>query len=146
MSARVAAAVSGQISAMRKSRNWNQDKLSSESGIKRSRISLLESGDYEGFTFSTLKKLASAFDVAVIVQFVSFREFLRWSESFNQAALVPESFAQSDRVVRSEDHSGILQSLFSGQQKFGQQQKDFSEEFILEYKPKPVDARLASLN
>jgi transcriptional regulator with XRE-family HTH domain len=110
-SARVAAAIGGQISSMRKRKDWTQEELADRAGMKRSRISLLESADYEGFSFTTLKRIAAAFDVAVIVQFVSFRDFLRWSDSFNAAALLPESFADSERAVQSEDFSAQLNQL-----------------------------------
>jgi len=111
MSARVAAAVGGQISSLRKKKEWTQEQLAQHAEMKRSRISLLESGNYEGFSFATLKRIAAAFDVAVIIQFVSFRDFVRWSESFNQAALAPEPFSESDRIVRSEDLSALLRQL-----------------------------------
>lgn len=126
MSARVAAAVAGQISSMRKKKGWTQDELADRAGMKRSRsrISLLERADYEGFSFTTLKRIAAAFDVAVIIQFVNFREFLKWSESFNQAALVPESFSETDRALRSEDLSAIMQGFSSGRATWNQAQAD----------------------
>jgi transcriptional regulator with XRE-family HTH domain len=124
MSARVAAAVGGQISSLRKKKEWTQDQLAQHAGMKRSRISLLESADYEGFSFTTLKRIAAAFDVAVIIQFVSFRDFVRWSESFNQAALTPESFLDTDRALRSEDLSSIMQGLSSGRSAWDQDRED----------------------
>ncbi len=114
MSARVAAAIGGQISSMRKQKHWTQDELALHAGMKRSRISLLERADYEGFSFTTLKRIAAAFDVAVIIQFVSFGEFLKWSESFNHAALVPKSFAESARKFQDEDWSAQLKQLIIG--------------------------------
>lgn len=111
MPARVAAAIGSQIESMRKKNNWTQDELAQRAGMKRSRISLLESANYEGFSFTTLKRIASAFDVAVIIQFVSFRDFLRWSEGFTRGTLLPESFSASYNTVQSEDLSEQLKQF-----------------------------------
>ena len=49
------------------------------------------------FTFSTLKKIAAAFGVAIIIDFVSFPEFLKWSESLTAETAGPDSFDESDK-------------------------------------------------
>ena len=92
VSARVAAAVGSQISALRQKVGWRQSELAERAGMKQSRISLLEKADYENFSFNTLRRIATALDVAVIVQFVSFPEFVRWSDSFTSENLAPEPF------------------------------------------------------
>ena len=61
-----------QIRATRASRGWTQDELGSRADKKQSEISRLEDPDYEGYTLKTLTRLASAFDVALIVKFVPF--------------------------------------------------------------------------
>lgn len=93
VSARVAAAVGAQIAALREKRGWNQEELARRAGMKQPRIALIERGDYESFSFSTLKRLAAAFGVAVRIDFVGFPHFLRWSESFDsESVLAPEPF------------------------------------------------------
>jgi transcriptional regulator with XRE-family HTH domain len=108
VSARVAAAVGAQIAALREKCGWNQEELARRAGMKQPRIALLEKGDYESFSFSTLKRLASAFGVAVRIDFVSFGDFLQWSESFkSEAVLAPESFEPASAAdVRAEGKSG----------------------------------------
>lgn len=93
VSARVATAVGAQIAALRQKRGWNQQQLAEYADMKQPRIALLEKGDYESFSFRTLKRLASAFGVAVRIDFVNFADFLHWSESFNsESVLAPDSF------------------------------------------------------
>ncbi|HZF30402.1 MAG TPA: helix-turn-helix transcriptional regulator [Gammaproteobacteria bacterium] len=65
-----------QIKAMREAREWTQKELGSRSAKQQSVISQLETPGYGNLTLSTLKKLAAAFDVALMVRFVSFRELV----------------------------------------------------------------------
>src|SRR5260370_37502860 len=67
---RVATAIGLRIFNMRKNQNWSQEDLAREAGMKQARISVLEKADYENFSFSTLRRIAAAFNVAVIIDFV----------------------------------------------------------------------------
>jgi hypothetical protein len=67
--------------------------------MKQARISVLEQGDYENFTFSTLKKIAAAFHVAVIVDFVSFPDFVKWNDNFSSESVVPDSYEDSMKGI-----------------------------------------------
>jgi transcriptional regulator with XRE-family HTH domain len=96
VSARIATAIGAQIAALRQKRGWSQQQLAEYAHMKQPRIALLETGDYESFSFSTLKRLAAAFEVAIRIDFLNFPDFLRWSESFDsESILAPESFATS---------------------------------------------------
>jgi len=95
VAARVATAIGLRIFNMRKKRNWSQEDFASEAGMKQARISVLEQADYENFSFSTLRRIAAAFGVAVIIDFVSFPDFLKWSDGFTSSSIVPESYADS---------------------------------------------------
>ena len=78
-----------QIRALRKQqdRNWDQKKLAEEAGMLQPRISAMEKPGYGSFTLETLMRLASAFDVALIVRFAPFSDLIRWSDKFS-----PDSF------------------------------------------------------
>ena len=102
VSSTVAARIAVRINNLRKKAGWTQPQLAEKAGMKQARVSVLEQGDYENFTFSTLKKLAAAFNVAVVVDFVSFPDFVKWSESINSESVVPESFAESERALAEE--------------------------------------------
>lgn len=72
-----------QIRALRKQRKWDQKKLAQEAGMLQPRISAMEKPGYGSLTIETLKRLASAFDVALVVRFAPFSELLRWSDKFS---------------------------------------------------------------
>lgn len=95
VAARVATAVGLRIFNLRKKKNWSQEELAQEAGMRQARISVLEKADYENFSFSTLRRIAAAFGVAVIVDFVSFPDFLEWSDGFDSESIAPESFEES---------------------------------------------------
>jgi len=70
--------IAHQIRAIRDKLGWSQEKLATESGMNQNAISRLESADYGRYTLSTLKRLAEAMDVALIVRFVPFSELVDW--------------------------------------------------------------------
>ena len=83
-----------QIRALRKTRGWTQAQLAERCGILQARISHIEQPGRDPLSLRTLYRLASAFDVGLLVQFVSFSELVRREASFN-----PETF----RVVSFDD-------------------------------------------
>ena len=91
VSSHLATNIAAQISSMREDRAWTQTGLAERTEMAQGRISLLEDPSYEQITISTLKRLASAFDVALVVRFVSFGELVVWV-----ANLTPEKLAVPD--------------------------------------------------
>ena len=83
-----------QIRALRKRKGWTQKELAEHVGMKQERISALENPNYSKFTLSTLKKLASAFDVALIVRFAPFGELAKWELELSPESLTPPSFEE----------------------------------------------------
>ena len=66
-----------KIRAMRKARGWTQTDLSRLSGLKPETISRLEHATQDGnFSIRTLKRLAAAFDVVPVVDFIPYSEFV----------------------------------------------------------------------
>lgn len=68
--------LAAQIRDMREERGWSQAELGEKVGMAQPRVSLLEDPDYSGLNLKTLKRLGKAFDVALLVEWVSFRERL----------------------------------------------------------------------
>lgn len=68
--------LSAQIYYLRVQRGWTQKDLAERSGVSQPTISGLEAST-EGARLATLRKIASAFDVAVDTRFVSFSTLLR---------------------------------------------------------------------
>lgn len=97
--------ISTQIYQLRIQRGWTQQQLSELSGIAQERISLLESGDFSSITMKTLKKLASAFDVAISIKFESFAEmiedFIDLSETTLRVDSRPESLMKAKAATNA---------------------------------------------
>jgi len=72
-----------QIRSLRKQREWDQKRFADEAGMLQPRISAMEKPGHGSLTLETLKRLAAAFDVALIVRFAPFSELLRWSDKFS---------------------------------------------------------------
>ena len=72
-----------QIRSLRKQRKWDQQKLATEAQMLQPRISAMEKPGYGNLNLDTLKRLAAAFDVALVVRFAPFSELIRWSDRFS---------------------------------------------------------------
>lgn len=92
-----------QIKALREEREWSQEKLGNMAGMHQERISALEDPNYGKFTLRTLKKLASAFDVALMVVFVPFSKLLDWESDLSPEALRAVSFEEDNFSVTKEE-------------------------------------------
>jgi transcriptional regulator with XRE-family HTH domain len=85
-----------QIRALRQQRGpMSQKDLGRLTGKPQCVVSRLEDPDYGRFTLQTLLDVAAAFDVALLVQFVSHDEFLRRTRDVSPEALEVPSFASS---------------------------------------------------
>lgn len=80
-----------QIRAIRQARGWSQKELAERAGMAQEGISRLESLDYGKYTLRTLKRLASAFDVGLVVRFEPFSQLVDW-----EANLSPKDLAVPD--------------------------------------------------
>jgi transcriptional regulator with XRE-family HTH domain len=83
--------VAFQIRATREARGWSQKDLGRRAGMAQERVSVLEDPDYGKLTLTTLKRLASAFDTALVVRFVPFSQLVDWATD-----LAPEHLAVPD--------------------------------------------------
>lgn len=95
------AAVALQIKTLRQQRDWTQQDLASRAGMKQSRISVMEQVDYSSWSVKTLRRLAAAFDLALVVRFESFGNLLGDITSLGRATLERPSFAD-DPVFHPE--------------------------------------------
>jgi len=62
-----------------------QSDLAQASGLHQSRISMFETPGAANITLDTLTRIAAAFKVGLIVEFVSMGEMLRWENNYSQA-------------------------------------------------------------
>lgn len=87
-----------QIRALRKQFNWSQKDLAEATQMLQPRICAMEQAGYGDFTLNTLKKLAAAFDVGLVVRFAPYGELVQWADNFS-----PDTFG-----VPSAMHDPVL--------------------------------------
>jgi transcriptional regulator with XRE-family HTH domain len=84
-----------QVRALREQRGWTQKELAQSAEMKQERISAIENPNYKNqFSLKTLKRLASAFDVGLIVRFVPISELVEWEIKLSPEALKVLSFKE----------------------------------------------------
>lgn len=94
-----------QIRALRKQFNWSQNDLADATQMLQPRICAMEQAGYGDFTLSTLKKLAAAFDVGLLVRFAPFGELVNWADNFS-----PDTFSvprSAEDPVLCQRESGV---------------------------------------
>jgi transcriptional regulator with XRE-family HTH domain len=81
-----------QLRAMREARGWNQKYVAEKMETKQPRFSLMEKPGYGNFSLNTLKRLASIFNVGLIVSFVPYSEMIEFVAGFSRKRLEIPSF------------------------------------------------------
>ncbi len=84
--------IAAQIQTIREQRGWTKKQLAQEAGMSPSRITVMEDPSYEKFTLTTLKRLASAFDVALIARFGPFSDLVDWVAELSPEKLQTPEF------------------------------------------------------
>lgn len=103
--------IATQISLMRGARGWSQEELAEKADMKQSRISVMEDPSYESFNIKTLKRIAVAYDVGLLVRFVSFGELLNWVVDLRESQLCPPSFDEDPAFKPYERESTVGSAL-----------------------------------
>lgn len=83
--------IATQIKVLREKRGLTQKDLAELTGMKQSRIALLENVNYNKWSITTLKKLSEAFDVTLKVSFETFSDTIKDIENFCRESLERES-------------------------------------------------------
>lgn len=98
--------LASQIRMLQHDRGWTQQDLGERTGMAQESIARLESTDYGRYSIRTLKRLAGAFDVALVVRFAPFSELIDWTISLSRGRLAPRGFADDPGIpVPSATHS-----------------------------------------
>src|SRR5579862_6112937 len=76
-------------------------------GKRQTVVSRLENPSYSGWTLRTLFEVAQALDVAVLVRFVDFPTFLKYSDDLSESALRPQPYdkGSTDRLLEGGEYS-----------------------------------------
>ena len=110
--------IAAQIQTIREQRGWTKKQLAQEAGMSPSRITVMEDPSYEKFTQTTLKRLASAFDVALITRFIPFSDLVDWVADLSPAKLqAPEyekdSLSHTSALSAKEPQISLETSTFA---------------------------------
>lgn len=103
-----------QIKLLREKNGWTQEELAQRAGSKQETISQWENPNYGRYTLKTLKSLASAFDVGLMVRFVPFSELVLWNATLTPQRLAPPSFNEE----QEQQASGIWRGSVAGEQTY----------------------------
>ncbi len=101
--------IAAQIQTIREQRGWTKKQLAQEAGMSPSRITVMEDPSYENFTLTTLKRLASAFDVALIARFAPFSDLVDWVAELSPEKLQTPEFEMDALSHREKRPANELQ-------------------------------------
>jgi transcriptional regulator with XRE-family HTH domain len=94
--------ISFQIRVLREKRGWSQAELGLRAAKPQSVIARLEDPDYGRFSLRTLLEMATAFDVGLLVRFVSFSELIRRNADVSPDALAVQDYAHDTVPIESD--------------------------------------------
>jgi len=92
VTARVDGGTAFQIRYMREKEGWTQQELARRLGTSQNGVFRLESPNYGRANLTTLKRLASVFDVALVVRFVRFSELVDHVTNLSTESVTVDSF------------------------------------------------------
>lgn len=98
-----------QIRALRAHRDWSQADLGARSGKAQNVISRLEDPNYGKFTIQSLVSLASAFDVALSIRFVSYSDLIGQLKHVTDADLAVPSFDEERQAIRKQPTDSLAE-------------------------------------
>ncbi len=108
MQTQVRGGIAYQIQALRAKFGLTQNEFAQRTGKKQAVISRLESTAYGKMSVQTLLDIACSLDVALLVRFVSYPEFLERTADMSVAALQPETIFES--LARPSQPRAVLQA------------------------------------
>ncbi len=94
--------VAAQIKANRERRDLSQKDLAKKSALFQSQISKLEDVNHNRWTAKTLRRIARAFDLVLVIRFERFSKAMALREAF-PGNLVEPSFPEDDLSPESPD-------------------------------------------
>jgi transcriptional regulator with XRE-family HTH domain len=90
-----------QIRNMRENNEWKQSDIAQRLGKHQETISQWENPDYGRYSITSLKALAAAFDVALLVKFTSFSELVSDMMNLSTNRLSPPSYSKEQEHIAS---------------------------------------------
>lgn len=102
-----------QIRSLRNRQELKQSDLAKLMDVKQPLISSWEDPNYGKYTLGTLKVLAKAFDVGLLVRFVSFNTLVDWTINLTSDVIAPPSFGEEEQY-HVQASASALASAASG--------------------------------
>lgn len=94
--------IASQIRLIRNKSDINQSQLADIIGTKQSVISRLEDPDLGSVNLKTLLKVAEAFDVGLLVKFVSFGKFINESQDISPKNLAVSNYTEEFEYIKTQ--------------------------------------------
>jgi transcriptional regulator with XRE-family HTH domain len=104
--------IAAQLKANRERRTLSQAQLATLADMKQSHISRIENVNYDGWSVRTLRRIARAFDLVLIVKFESFGALVREMESFNRSSLERPTFAEDPAFKKAPTSTATIGYAF----------------------------------
>ena len=118
LQSRVRGRIAYQIQALREKLGLTQQAFAELTGKKQSTISRLEDTEYGKVSVQTLLDIACATDVALVVKFSSYPDFLDQTRLMGALALQPETIHESlaNLHSRSTEQPALARALIAPEQ------------------------------
>ncbi len=114
----ISVGIAFQIRGLRERQNLKQAELAEHLGVKQPLVSSWENPNYGKYTLKTLRDLAKAFDVGLLVRFVPFGTLVDWTVGLTSDVIAPLSFDEeqyhptTETLGRLPDMKGHASHLF----------------------------------
>jgi transcriptional regulator with XRE-family HTH domain len=97
----ISVGIAFQIHGLRERQGLKQKQLAERLGDEKKQplISAWENPDYGKYTLGTLKDLAKAFDVGLLVRFVPFSKLVDWTIDLTHDVIAPPSFSEEQNYA-----------------------------------------------
>ncbi len=79
--------IATQIKVLREQRGWTQKQLAERAGMAQERISVLEDVNYAAWSIRTLRRLAKAFGLRLVIRFEKYDTVVAEVEGFSRKGL-----------------------------------------------------------
>ncbi len=89
-----------QIRSLRNRQELTQSGLAKLLDVKQPLLSSWENPNYGKYTLKTLKDLAKAFDVGLLVRFVPFGKLIDWTVDLTSDVIAPPNFTEEQYQVQ----------------------------------------------
>jgi transcriptional regulator with XRE-family HTH domain len=105
----ISKALAFQIRSLREKEGWSQQSLADKIDSNQNAVYRAENPSYGKQTITTLKKIAAAFDVALVVRFVPFSELVDWVSGTPRINAGLSTNALAIPSFEVEEESGLLE-------------------------------------